>query len=138
MIVVHTNVVAYLLLPGDHTAVARGTLARDAEWAAPVLWRSEFRNVLALYLRNRHLSLKQALSLQEAAEALVAGREHMVISSEVLAIAKESGRTVYDCEFVAVARRLSVPLITSDRQLLASFPRDAVAVQAFGSDVAGI
>ena len=52
MIVVDTNVIAYLLIPGQHTAAARGTLARDAEWAAPLLWRSELRNVLALYLRK--------------------------------------------------------------------------------------
>ena len=70
MIVVDTIVVAYLLIHGQHTAAARATLARDPEWAAPLLWRSEFRNVLALYLRRRDLSLRQAVSLQEAAESL--------------------------------------------------------------------
>ncbi len=73
MIVVHTNVVAYLFIRGQHTAEAPAILARDPEWAAPVQWRSEFRNVLALYLRKAELSLRQAVSLQEAAEDMLAG-----------------------------------------------------------------
>ena len=50
MIVVDTNIVAYLYLPGEHTAAVERLLERDPEWAAPILWRSEFRNILALSL----------------------------------------------------------------------------------------
>jgi predicted nucleic acid-binding protein len=138
MIVVDTNVVAYLLIPGQYTQAARATLARDAEWAAPTLWRSEFRNVLALYLRKGELSLRQATALQDAAEELLLGREHLVASHDVLALAKASGRSEYDCEFVVAARHLGVKLITSDRPLLASFPEESVALQLFGSDVADV
>lgn len=136
MIVVDTNVIAYLLIPGQHTAAARATLTRDPEWAAPVLWRSELRNVLALYLRKGELSLRQATSLQDAAEELLLGREHYVASSDVLALAKSSSRSAYDCEFVVTARHLNVKLVTSDRPLLASFPKDAVSLTVFGTDVA--
>lgn len=135
MIVVDTNVVAYLLIRGQRTAEARATLARDPEWTAPLLWRSEFRSVLALHLRTGEMSLRQAVALQDVAEELLAGREHAVASSDVLALAHESGRSAYDCEFVAVARRLSLKLVTSDRPLLASFPHDTVALHVFGSDV---
>ncbi len=138
MIVVDTNVIAYLLIPGQHTAAARTTLARDPEWAAPLLWRSELRNVLALYLRKGELSLRQATTLQDTAEELLLGREHHVASHDVLALSKTSGRSAYDCEFVVTARHLSVKLVTSDRSLLASFPDDAVALTAFGSDVADV
>ena len=133
MIVVDTNVVAYLLIPGQHTASARSTLTRDPSWAAPLLWRSEFRNVLAVYLRQRHMPLAKALELQDAAESLVAGREYAVESRDVLTLAHESGRSAYDCEFVAVAIALGVPLITSDRQLVSTFPRVAVDVRLFGA-----
>lgn len=131
MIVVDTNVIAYLFLPGQHTADARATLRADAAWAAPLLWRSELRNVLALYLRRRHLELDAALAVQEAAERTLAGREFAVEGDTVLALAAASGRSAYDCEFVALARALGVPLVTSDRQLLASFPDTAVSMSVF-------
>lgn len=132
MIVVDTNVIAYLLLSGDHTEAARAALATDAAWAAPLLWRSEFRNVLALYLRQRHLTLAEALEVQTTAEELLAGREYTVDGEAVLTLAASSGRSAYDCEFVALARALGVPFVTSDRQLLASFPETGVALSAFG------
>lgn len=131
MIVVDTNVVAYLLIPGDHTEAARATLMRDAAWAAPTLWRSEFRNVLALYMRKRHMTLQQALEVQHTAEDLLAGREYAVESGPVLEYAAASGRSSYDCEFVALARALEIPLVTSDRQVLASFPDTAVSLTTY-------
>ena len=134
MIVVDTNVVAYLLLPGQHTGLARSTLTRDPVWAAPLLWRSEFRNVLSLYLRQRSVSLATALDLQETAEAILAGREYSVDSVDVLTLAKESGRSAYDCEFIAVSRALDVPLVTTDRQVVASFPQIAIHIGAFAND----
>ncbi len=135
MIVVDTNVTAYLLIPGQYTAAARASLVRDAEWAAPMLWRSEFRNVLALYVRKGELSLRHAITLQEMSEELLAGREYPVVSSEVLALASVSNRSAYDCEFIAVARQLDRKLVTSDRALLASFPGDTIPLSTFGSTV---
>jgi hypothetical protein len=73
--IVDTNVVAYLLLPGQHTGFARTTLTRDLVWAAPWLWRNEFRNVLALYIRQRSVPLATSVEIEETAEALLAGRE---------------------------------------------------------------
>jgi len=56
VIVVDSNVIAYLYLPGDHTASAEALLEQDADWAAPLLWRSEFRNILAGYMRRKALT----------------------------------------------------------------------------------
>ncbi len=52
MIVVDTNVIAYLWLPGARTAAAERLVKKDSDWNAPLLWRSEFRNVLAGCLRR--------------------------------------------------------------------------------------
>ena len=57
MIVVDVNVLAYLYLPGPFTASVEKLLLRDAQWAAPRLWRSEFRNILATYMRKDMLTL---------------------------------------------------------------------------------
>ncbi len=137
MIVVDTNVIAYLLLPGDQTGAAREALARDAAWAAPILWRSELRNVLRGYMRQRHLALAKAREVQAAAEALMTGREYQVESPVVLELAATSGRSAYDCEFVALARALEVRLVTSDQEVLVSFPRDTMSLKLFGSGAPG-
>lgn len=128
MIVVDTNVVAYLYLPGEYTDLAEALLERDADWAAPLLWRSEFRNILAGYVRRKTLTLEAAWNLQREAEGLLAGAEHEAGSRQVLELAHASDCTAYDCEFVAVAMTLGVPLVTMDAKLLRAFPRHAVAL----------
>lgn len=70
MIVVDSNILAYLYLPGEHTAAAEALLASDGVWAAPLLCRSQFRNILAGYLRRGALGFEQACALQEEAESL--------------------------------------------------------------------
>ena len=130
MIVVDSNVLAYLYLPGDYTSHAEDLLQRDPEWAAPVLWRSEFRNILAGYMRRRALSFEQARDLQAEAEGLLAGAEFEVDSTRVLELVRDSDCSAYDCEFVALAIRLGTKLLTMDRQLLRAFPKHTVALTA--------
>ena len=133
MIVADTNVITYLLLQGDSTPEAERAFQRDPEWAAPLLWRSEFRNVLAHYIRLRRLSLSQALQLAEQAELLMSGREFSVASPEILTLASDSRCSAYDCEFVALARQLGVSLVTSDQAILEAFAETAVSLEAFGA-----
>lgn len=130
MIVIDTNVVAYLYLPGPHTAAAEALLERDPHWCAPLLWRSELRNILAGYQRRRMLTLEQTLAIQREAEALMAAGEHEVDSEAVLRLAAESGCTAYDCEFIALARALNTRLVTMDGQLLKAFGDTATALDA--------
>ena len=130
MIVVDSNVIAYLYLPGEHTAAAEALLQRDAQWASPLLWRSEFRNILAGYMRRKDISFDQAISLQEEAEGLLAGNEFDVESQAVLQLVRDSDCSAYDCEFVALAMQLDARLITMDKNLLRAFPSRAVALSA--------
>lgn len=126
MIVVDTNLVAYLFLPGEYTARAEALLAREPEWAAPILWRSEFRNILAGYLRRGTLTFEQARDIQAEAESLLAGTEYEVDSTVVLELVRDSDCSAYDCEFVALAVTLGVKLVTVDAKLLKAFPGWAV------------
>lgn len=126
MIVVDTNVVAYLYLPGDHTEKAEALLEQDADWVAPLLWRSEFRNVLAGYLRRGMLGFEAARDVQREAESLMTGAEYEVDSQLVLQLVRDSDCSAYDCEFVALAITLGVRLVTMDTRLLKAFPDVAV------------
>lgn len=128
MIVVDTNVVAYLWIPGPFTASAESLAGRDPEWAAPLLWRSEFRNVLAGVLRRNELDLDAAQRVAQRAESHLRGREFAVSSADVLARVEGSRCSAYDCEFVVLAEELGVPLVTTDRRILADFPQTAVAL----------
>ena len=128
MIVVDTNVLAYLYLPGEHTAAAEALLEHDPEWAAPILWRSEFRNILAGYMRRKSLDFDQACSLQREAESLLDGSEFEVESWSVLQLLRDSDCSAYDCEFVALAAKLDTRLVTMDRKLLRAFPERVMSL----------
>jgi predicted nucleic acid-binding protein len=128
VIVVDSNVIAYLYLPGEHTAAAESLLQRDGQWAAPVLWRSEMRNLLAGCLRRGSLSFEQALAIQGEAEDLLRGREYEVSFKAVLELVAASDCSAYDCEFIAVARHLGTRLVTMDAKLLKAFGKDTEAL----------
>lgn len=131
MIVVDTNIIAYLVIAGAQTAFAERVFVYDPDWAAPLLWRSEMRNLLSLYLRREEMNVTDAKRMMERAELTVAGNEYSVDSGRVLELAGASGCTAYDCEFVALAESLGVPLVTSDKKLLATFRDIAVPLSAF-------
>lgn len=131
MIVADTNLIAYFFLPGQQTADARAVFQKDPVWAAPLLWRSEFRNVLAVSMRVQGLALSDALQAMQQAEVLLSGHEYAVASAPVLGLAASSGCATYDCEFVHVAQELGVPLVTADRKVLGAFPATAVSLADF-------
>lgn len=122
MIVVDTNIIAYLFLEGEFSSYAEKLLLKDAQWAGPILWRSEFRNVLAHYLRNEILTLEQSQEIFLEAMKLMQGKEYEVASFQVLSLVSASDCSAYDCEFVALAQDLETHLITVDKRILSEFP----------------
>jgi predicted nucleic acid-binding protein len=134
MIVVDTNIIGYLYLTSDRSSQAEQTLLKDPFWSAPLLWRSELRNVLALYLRKKLLGLEEAQQIMGEALCLMQEREYEVTSHQVLSLAATSTCSAYDCEFIALAKDLGVPLVTIDRQILNQFPDIAVPLDRFIAD----
>ena len=131
MIVVDTNIIGYLFLSSEQSLLAERALIRDNVWAAPILWRSELRNVLAFYMRKDLIKLEEAHQIMDAALALLRGREYEVSSYEVLRLVSESNCSAYDCEFIAAANDLKAPLITVDKELIREFPRVAISLTKF-------
>lgn len=131
MIVVDTNLLVYLYVEGQRTLVAEAVAARDAAWVAPLLWRSEFRNTLAGLMRREALAVEDAIRITHEAERAMAGREYSVVSHHVLQLAARSGCSAYDCEFVALAQDLAIPLVTADRAVRRAFPAETIPPEAF-------
>jgi predicted nucleic acid-binding protein len=133
VIVTDTNLIVYLYVHGEHTQRAERVLARDPAWVTPLLWRSEFRNVLVGLVRRRTLAIEDALRMAADAEQWMSGREYAVVSHDVFRLAARSGCSAYDCEFAALAEDLRVPLVTTDRAVLRAFPTLAVSPDAFAA-----
>lgn len=131
MIVVDTNVVAYCYIRFERTQVAQRVRLREPAWHVPILWRSELRSALAGYIGRGTMQVDEAAGIMMAAETALDGCEHAVASRAVLEIAASSGLSAYDCEFVALAQSLGVPLVTEGRVVLKAFPDVALSMEDF-------
>jgi len=125
MIVVDTNIIAYLYISGEKSLQAEQLLSFDPHWNAPLLWRSEFRNVLSQYLHKDILSLNDILLILQQAEILLDDNEYKISSAHIMQLVNSSSCSAYDCEFVALAQYLDIPLITADKKILREFPEVA-------------
>ena len=54
--------------------------------------------------------------------------EHDVDSVAVMDLVAASSCSAYDCEFVALARQMDIPLVTEDSGLLRAFPDVAIGM----------
>ncbi len=131
MIVADATLIAYFAVRNEQSELADAVCETDAVWVAPMLWRSEFRNALVKYMQHAGMSLGSALLALQSAEEIMGGREYRVSSEQVLELAAQSECTAYDCEYVALAQDLGVPLVTADRQILREFPKIAVSLEKF-------
>jgi len=131
MIVVDSNVIVYCWSLGKRTETARRVRLRDPAWHVPVLWRSELRSALAGYVWQGMMDFNGAAAIMTAAENALVGCEHLVASGAVLELAARTRLSAYDCEFVALAQSLRVPLITEDKAVLKAVPDVALTMEEF-------
>lgn len=128
VIVVDTNLLIGAVFEASPVSLA--VVKRDPVWAAPALWRSEFRSVLAALIRTQQMPGDEALRGYAEAEELVR-QTFEAETPRIVKLIQPSPCTAYDLEFVALAEQLNVPLVTNDRQILKAFPGRAVTPAAF-------
>ena len=121
MVVVDTNVVAYLLIEGERTAEAQALYARDADWRSDAFLLAEFSNLLATYRRGGILDKETAAALLASAERIMSGLVQLPHAS-ALEIAAEFGVSAYDARFLGAARGLGARLVTEDAKLRKAAP----------------
>lgn len=126
MIVADTNLISYLYFDTIHSELANEVHEVDPEWLCPILWRSEFLNVVAGYLRRNLITYQSGLDAVDLAQRAVDGREFTVSQYSVLELLSRSACSSYDCEFVSLAIEFQIHLVTFDKRILKEFPKIAL------------
>lgn len=131
MIVVDTNIIVNMTFPAKHSSAVNSLHEKDSVWEAPVLWKTEFLNVLSLYFRKGILNHSDGLNVLDYAERLIGRREHRPDARQVIEVMANSTCSSYSCEFVALARQLGTQLITYDKKLLSEFTQLALTPEQY-------
>jgi len=131
MIVADATLIIHFSMPGSKTEHAEAVRRKDPTWAAPPLWEYEVLNVIWTYVHFKDLPLTQALEHWEVAQDLIGERTYQMAPTEVLRLAAQSGHSAYDCQYVAVAQQLDAWFVTSDADVLATFPETAISPDDF-------
>ncbi len=122
MLIVDTNVVAYLLIEGDYTAAARSLHRRDDDWRSEAFIMVEFVNVLTASIAARRMNLVLAQRFLADATSLLHSKLTSIPHDSVLSLAVQYRVTAYDARFLALADQLGSRLVTEDAKLRAAAP----------------
>ena len=122
MLLVDTNVVAYLLIEGDHTEAAQELHTRDSDWRSEAFLLVEFTNVLVSSIARKRMTLSMAKDFLAKAASLFDGKLGRIPHASVLAIATRHRVSAYDARFLSLADQLGSRLITEDARLRAAAP----------------
>lgn len=122
MLIVDTNVVAYLLIEGDHSASAQELRRRDRDWRSEAFLLVEFTNVLASSIASNRMTRALAGDILAKAITLLDGKLVRIAHTSVLSIAGRYRVTAYDARFLAVAQQLGTRLVTEDAKLRSAAP----------------
>ena len=122
MLLVDTNVVAYLMIEGDYTETAQELRTRDSDWRSESFLLVEFTNVLVSSIARKRMTLSMAEDFLAKAAALFDGKLGRIPHASVLAIATRHRVSAYDARFLSLADQLGSRLITEDARLRAAAP----------------
>lgn len=126
MIVVDTNILVHFWLPSDQSTLSDKIFELDPMWVAPILWKSEFRSAISLYLRKGLIDMAKAIDILRKVESQLRDHQFEADSIQVFELVASSNCSSYDCEFVSLARDLNIKLITMDNKVLKEFAGTAV------------
>jgi predicted nucleic acid-binding protein len=131
MIVVDTNIIAYLWLDSKRSDLVDAVHGTDPDWIVPRLWRYEFLNVLTSYIRNKNLPIKDALSIWRQALSTFQRSEYESDPEHVVHVSSANRISAYDAQFITLAVQKGVKLVTEHRDLLDKFHGTAISMEDF-------
>jgi len=122
VLLVDTNVVAYLLIEGDYTEAAQQLRKSDPDWRSEAFLMVEFTNVLVASIAARRMTLPLAHDFLRKAGALLEGKLGRVPHAAAVIIAAGYRVSAYDARFLALAQQLGRRLVTEDAKLRRAAP----------------
>jgi predicted nucleic acid-binding protein len=121
VVLVDTNIIAYLMIRGNRTAAAQQLYERDSDWCSEAFVMVEFSNVIATCVRTRALTQAQGTKLLAESQAHLSTL-HSVVNTQALESAMQFGISAYDARFISLAKQLKMKLITEDVKLRVAVP----------------
>jgi len=126
MIVVDVNIIAYLLIRGERSESMDQLQERDPDWIAPGLWLDEVLNILSLYERKGLLEPAQSTAILNDALDLMEDATYELPPDRILSVARRTGCSAYDSQYIALAEDLGLKLYTCDKGILNSCEHVAI------------
>ena len=115
--VLDASVVTKWFLDEVGSKAARALQGAHLEMAAPQFLFLELANVLWKQVRKGALDVAAGSKiLSTLEEAPIQWQEDALLFHDAFLLAADTGRTAYDCLYLALARRKGSPLITADRK----------------------
>jgi predicted nucleic acid-binding protein len=119
-LVIDASVAIKWVLPEDGAERAAALRGQPDELIAPTLIAAEIGSAMRRRTAAEELTARQALDAAEIATALI---NRMVpipeLAGRALELAIQLQHPIYDCFYLALAERESVPLISADKKLVA-------------------
>jgi len=131
MIVADASLLHNYVNPVAEANLADAVFQKDPICYAPSLWRYELRNALLKYVRIGKLTSPLVERAFEDAKKVIADHELGASTAEVFQAAITFKISAYDAEYVALAHKLRVPLVTFDQKLVRAAPGIALSPEDF-------
>jgi predicted nucleic acid-binding protein len=131
MIVVDTNILAYLFIAGEKTALAQQLFQREPVWITPAIWPHEFLNVLASFVKFGGGTIEEARNIWQQSQRFMAGRVVETNLAQALELAVLHDLSTYDAQYVTLAQNKQCLLVTEDKKLTGKLPGTAVSMTDF-------
>ena len=100
MIVVDANIVAYSVIEGKFTSIARQLARLSPTWVAPLFCRYELANILWFYLKRGALPAKSVTDVWNAMASVFYCHERKTDVPLVVHLANERAISAYDAQYV--------------------------------------
>jgi predicted nucleic acid-binding protein len=123
LVLIDTNVLAFLVLEGPQTAAARALLGKDDDWRSESYVLIELTNVLTTTMRVRGLSMKTAQKAFSAAREAIEPGLVSIRHEDAITYAHRYDVTAYDARFLVTAHKLGIKLATEDTKLRRAAPK---------------